>query len=127
MPQREHALPVPARMSRVAVVAPQARLREALATVADAGVVELSGALPSPNGPTLEALRRVERATAGRAAVTQPRLAPGVPDVVELERRGAADLLAGEVELERRAEAAVRHGSFASGSRNRGSISCTAS
>jgi V/A-type H+-transporting ATPase subunit I len=113
MPQREHALPVPARMSRVAVVAPQARLREALAVVADAGVVELAGALPSANGETLEALRRVERTAPGRAAA-QPRLAPGAPDVAELERLGAADLLAGEVELGRRAEAAVRHGSFAS-------------
>jgi V/A-type H+-transporting ATPase subunit I len=113
MPQHEHTLPVPARMSRVAVVAPQARLREALATVADAGVVELAGTLPSPNGETLEALRRVERATPGRG-VTELRLAPSVPDVAELERLGAADLLAGEVELERRAEAAVRHGSFAS-------------
>ena len=113
MPQHEHTFSVPARMSRVAVVAPQARLREALVTVADAGVVELAGTLPSPNGETLEALRRVERAAPGRA-VTELRLAPGVPDVAELERLGAADLLAGEVELERRAEAAVRHGSFAS-------------
>ena len=112
MPQREHALSVPARMSRVAVVAPRSRLREALVELADAGVVELAGALPTASGETVEALRRVEHAAKSGAA-PQPRLAPVAPDVAELERLGATDLLAGEVELERRAEAAVRHGSFA--------------
>ena len=104
------ALPVPARMCRVAVVAPASRLREALVAVADSGSVELAGTLPSPSGEAVEALRRVERAG---SAAPQPRLAPERPDTAELERVGAADLLAGEVELERRAESAVRRGSFA--------------
>lgn len=105
-------LAIPARMSRVAIVAPRARLRDALVEVADAGVVELVGPLAPPQGEALEALRRVERASV-RAGPARPRLAPAPPDVGELERRGERELLAGEVELGRRANAAVRHGSFA--------------
>jgi V/A-type H+-transporting ATPase subunit I len=99
-------------MSRVAIVAPRARLREALVEVADAGVVELVGPLPPPQGEALEALRRVERLSV-RAGPARPLLASAPPDVAELERRGERELLAGEVELGRRANAAVRHGSFA--------------
>ncbi|HSP72993.1 MAG TPA: V-type ATPase 116kDa subunit family protein, partial [Gaiellaceae bacterium] len=84
--------------------------REALVAVADSGSVELAGTLPSPSGEAVEALRRVERAG---AAAPKPRLAPEPPDTAELERLGAAELLAGEVELERRVESAVRRGSFA--------------
>ena len=104
--------PVPARMSRVAIVAPEPSLRDALAVVADAGVVQLVGGLPAPEGEELEALRRLERAAAenGRAG---PSLAPEAVDPGELEQLGRHDLLAGEVELERRAGAAVRHGRFA--------------
>jgi V/A-type H+/Na+-transporting ATPase subunit I len=105
-------LAIPARMSRVAIVAPRARLREALVEVADAGVVELVGTVPPPQGEEIEALRRVERLSL-RAGPAQPRLAPEPPDIAELERRGGRELLAGEVELARRADAAVRHGSFA--------------
>jgi V/A-type H+-transporting ATPase subunit I len=109
MPRPEHALTLPARMTRVAVVAPAARLRDALVAVADSGVVELAGTLPSAGGEALEALRRLERQGGnGR----RPALAEHAPDVAELERLGAADVLAGEVELERRAAAAVAHGSF---------------
>ncbi len=108
----EHGLGIPARMSRVAVVAPAARLREALVTLADVGVVELAGTLPSPSGEALEALRRLQRQ--GRDGDSpEPRLSAEPSDPEVLERLGAADLLAGEVELERRVEAAVRHGSFA--------------
>ena len=42
-----------------------------------------------------------------------PRLAPQAVDPGELERLGRHDLLAGEVELVRRGDAAVRHGRFA--------------
>jgi V/A-type H+-transporting ATPase subunit I len=105
----EHALP--ARMARVAIVAPRARLREALAAVAEAGCVELSGPLPPPGGEELEALRRLGHNGAGPE--TEPRLAAVRSDPAELERHGARDLLAGEVELVRRAEAAVKRGSFA--------------
>ncbi|HLG07879.1 MAG TPA: V-type ATPase 116kDa subunit family protein [Gaiellaceae bacterium] len=99
-------------MSRVAIVAPRARLREALVELADAGVVELVGAVPPPQGEEIEALRRVERLSL-RAGPARPCLAPEPPDVAELERRSERELLAGEVELARRADAAVRHGSFA--------------
>jgi V/A-type H+-transporting ATPase subunit I len=98
-------------MARIAIVAPAARLRDTLAAVADVGTVELAGTLPSPSGEALEALRRVERMRAD--GQPQPLLSPVPPDVAELERTGAADLLAGEVELGRRAAAVARHGSFA--------------
>jgi hypothetical protein len=99
-------------MSRIAIVAPEASLRDALAAVADAGVVQLVGTLPAPEGEELEALRRLERAAAdnGRAG---PRLALRPVDPGELERLGRHDLLAGEVELGRHVDAAVRHGRFA--------------
>ena len=109
MRQPEHALPLPARMARVAVVAPTSRLRDALVAVADSGTVELARGPASPSGEALEALRRLER---GRGAAAAPSLSPVLVDPAELERAGAAGLLAGEVELVRRAETAVEHGSF---------------
>lgn len=109
---RRRELGLPARMSRVAVVAPVARLRDALVVLADAGAVELVNPLGPPEGEAVEALRRLERVARADGRV-QPRLAAETPDLAELERRGARDLLAGEVELERRAAAAVRRGSFA--------------
>ncbi len=105
-------LAIPARMSRVAVVAPRAHLRDALVQLADAGTVELVGPLPPAQGEELEALRRVERRSP-RTGPAHACVAPEPPNVVELERRGERALLAGEVELQRRGEAAVRHGSFA--------------
>jgi V/A-type H+-transporting ATPase subunit I len=110
MPPSEHTLTLPARMARVAVVAPAARLRDALAAVAAAGTVELAGPPAAASGEALEALRRLQRQGRDEA---RPLLARSRPDIAELERRGAAELLAGEVELERRAAAAVGHGSFA--------------
>jgi V/A-type H+-transporting ATPase subunit I len=102
---------MPARMARIALVAPATRLREALVAVAADGQVELVGPLPSASGTAFEALRRLERARPDTGE--QPRLAPEPPDVTILEREGAVDLLAGEVELERRAAAAIERGSFA--------------
>ncbi|HEU6444379.1 MAG TPA: V-type ATPase 116kDa subunit family protein [Gaiellaceae bacterium] len=111
MRQPEHALTLPARMVRIAIVAPRARLRETLVELADSGTVELAGTLPTAGGEALEALRRLEReGTNGSAG---PVLAPARPDVPGLERAGAVDLLRGEVELERRSATAVEHGSFA--------------
>ena len=101
-------------MSRVACVAPSARLRSMLAVIADSGVVQLVAPLPAPQGEVVEALRRVERSAAGGSKATAaPRLAAASPAVAELEHAGRRDLLAGEVELERRAEAAVRRAGFA--------------
>jgi V/A-type H+/Na+-transporting ATPase subunit I len=111
MSRRE--LGVPARMSRVAIVAPRSRLRETLVALADSGAVELAGHLSPPEGEEIEALRRLERRSPSTDARRRPRLAPETPDPAELEERGASALLAGEVELKRRAAAAVRHGAFA--------------
>jgi V/A-type H+-transporting ATPase subunit I len=99
-------------MSRVAVVVPRARLRGALVELADAGIVELLGPLPPAQGEELEALRRVERRRP-RVGPVQAHLSREPPDIAELERTDARDLLAGEVEIRRRAEAAVRHGPLA--------------
>ncbi|HXV57937.1 MAG TPA: V-type ATPase 116kDa subunit family protein [Gaiellaceae bacterium] len=110
MTAREHA--APARMSRVAVVADEARLRDALAVVADSGSVELAGTPPAPDGPALEALRRLERAAAGNGRV-EPRIAHAPAAPGELEQAGRRDLLHGEVELGRRAAGALRHGRYA--------------
>ena len=76
MPLPETVLPV--RMRRIAVVAPRDRLREALVALADDGGVELSGELPAPAGPRVDALRRLEREP-GRArasAADQPHRRP---------------------------------------------------
>jgi len=109
MPSSELFLPV--QMSRVAVVAPQSRLRDALLLVAEAGSVELVGTLPPAAGETLEALRRVE--TAHPETTREPaRLTTSPVDVAGLERAGARGLLAGEVELQRRVEMARSQGSF---------------
>ncbi len=108
---RLRELAIPTRMSRVAIVAPETRLREALAEVADAGSVELVGNPPAPEGEALEALRRLERRGSAGGQVV-PRLSRAARDVSELERTGRRDLLAGEVELGRRAETAVPHGRF---------------
>ena len=104
---------VPARMRRVAIVAARQRLRDALAEVADAGTVELSGALAPAAGEAVEALRRLER-TAGRLdGALRPRLRRRAPDLAELERHGDRELLAGEVALRQRTERAVAHDGYA--------------
>lgn len=101
-----------ARMSRVAVVAPLDRLRAALVAIAATGLVELAGPLPPAEGAELEALRRLDRLPAGDGRA-EPRLASEHVAADELESLGRRDLLAGEVELARRAAAAVRHGRYA--------------
>ncbi len=105
----QRALPV--RMRRVAVVALAEQVRDVLVAMAQIGVIDLSGPLGSGEGPALEALRRLESAQLGGSTVT-PGLARVAPDVAELERRGARELLAGEVELDRRKASAVQHGDF---------------
>jgi V/A-type H+-transporting ATPase subunit I len=108
MPSADFVLPK--RMSRVAVVAPQALVREVLVALAAAGAVELVGNLPPPEGEEVEALRRVHRA--GGAAATEPAVLDRRPDIAALERAGESGPLEGEVELVRRARLAVPHGSF---------------
>jgi len=108
MPSAEFALPV--RMSRIALVAPRARLRETLVEVARQECVEFAGVPSAPEGEAVEAVRRLAR-DGGPAAT--PVLAVQAPEIEQLERAGRGDLLAGEVELERRAGMALDHGSFA--------------
>jgi len=99
-------------MSRVALVAPASRLRATLVVLADCGTVQLVGPLPAAHGEAVEALRRLERATSAVPAAA-PAISEQAPEIEELERRGGSELLAGEVELARRAGAAVRRGRFA--------------
>jgi V/A-type H+-transporting ATPase subunit I len=100
MPWHERSGPVP--MRRVAVVAPTRRWRRVLIAVADSGMVEPEEASHVP-GPEWQ------RSTTelGEAAST-PRLAPEEPDVEALRAAGRADLLAGEAELKRVTDAALR-------------------
>ncbi len=100
-------------MVRVAFVAPEPRLRAMLVTLAGAGAAQLVGPLPAPHGDAVEALRRLERARNGASpAPAVAAVSPTLPAVAELEHAGRRDLLTGEVELERRAEAAVHRGGF---------------
>ncbi len=104
-------LVLPKRMSRVAVVTPRTRVRDALVALAASGAVELVGNLPPAEGEVVEALRRLQRA--GEGIATEPSVLDQRPDVHELERSAERGLLEGEVELGRRAGLAVSHGSFA--------------
>lgn len=105
----ERAMPV--RMGRVAIVALRGRTREVLVALAESAVVDLAGPLGAGEGAALEALRRLE--SRGRRGGREAALSREPPDVQELERSGAAELLAGEVEIDRRVGSAVRHGSYA--------------
>ena len=107
---RSADLVLPKKMSRVAVVAPRARVREALVVLAASGVVELVGNLPPPEGEEVEALRRLHRA--GVAATEPAVVLDRRPDINALEGAGECGLLEGEVELVRRSRLAVPHGSF---------------
>ena len=98
------------RMSRVAVVSPRARARDALVELARAGCVELAGNLPQAEGDEAEALRRLKNLVT--EAQESPALLRSPPEVSSLERRGKIGLLTGEVELQRRSRLAVEHGSF---------------
>jgi V/A-type H+/Na+-transporting ATPase subunit I len=109
MARDERALPV--RMRRVAVAAPAHRARDVLVAMAQLGAVDLSGPLGSGEGPALDALRRIESTRHGGASAA-PALTHDTPDLAALERHGARELLAGEVELDRRRASAVAHGDF---------------
>jgi V/A-type H+-transporting ATPase subunit I len=96
MSWRERLQPVP--MQRVALVAPVEALRTVLLRVAGAGIVELDEPANRDRQP-------------GRAA--GPVLSPAPPDPEGWRRAGRQDLLAGEAQLEQRAEGAVARGSVA--------------
>jgi V/A-type H+/Na+-transporting ATPase subunit I len=106
MPWRDRARPV--RMERVALLAPTPALREVLVRVADTGLVELDK-LGTVESASTDAGRRLQRLAGGSHVA--PALASQTPDLEALEKAGAADLLAGEAQLEERAAGAVPRGS----------------
>jgi V/A-type H+-transporting ATPase subunit I len=97
----------PVRMQRVALLAPTTALRDALVRVADTGLVELDK-LSTVDAVATEAGRRLQRVVGGN--LVTPALAAHAPDLAALERADAADLLAGEAQLEERIAGAVRRG-----------------
>ena len=108
MPWRE-ALE-PARMQRVAIVAPQERLRPVLLTLASRGCVEPE--LLGVSGTEAEAvLQRVQ--SQGQRKPTTPILSRETPDVMALERVGDAAALAGELQLQKVEASMIRQGSTA--------------
>ncbi|MCH0559288.1 MULTISPECIES: V-type ATPase 116kDa subunit family protein [Streptomyces] len=118
MPWSEAMTPV--RMRRVAVIVPRTALRDALVRIAAAGCVELDRAEEAAPGPAALRLRRLQGRggpappgavvpRTGRAAV----LAASAPDLDQLEHQRSTGLLAGEAQLEERAQGAVRRGEVA--------------
>jgi len=107
-PRRPHGPALPARMTRVALVAADDSLRDVLVRVAAAAAVEIGppgggqGPAPAPAGEAACRLRRSGHP--GPAAA----LSAARPDLDTLERAGRYDLLAGEAQLEAYAAAAVR-------------------
>jgi V/A-type H+-transporting ATPase subunit I len=100
-------IPAPVRMCRVAIATLSAHLRPVLVRLARQGEVELAGEVPAPQGEANDALRRLDGAepvTGTRRGVT---LSVTEPDLHALEQQQARDLLAGEVELDRRRRMAV--------------------
>ena len=94
-------------MQRIAVVAPQSGLRDALVAVADAGVVQLDDP-PSTEGMTLgEAAQRLQRLGSQDRQITAM-LSATAPDLEALEGAGRADLLTGEAQLQQYAAGAVQ-------------------
>jgi len=100
----ESALPV--RMQRVALVAPSSTLRDVLARVADAAVMQIDDD-DRPGGPITAPAIETQLSTA-RQRSAAPLLAAVAPDEAELARSGRHDLLAGEAELRGHATAALR-------------------
>jgi V/A-type H+-transporting ATPase subunit I len=105
LPEAVEAVP----MARIAVVGPADHVRAMLAVVAEVGVTELESSTNADSSEMSEALRRMHAAGAAEDA---PRLSDRSRVASELEAAGRADLLAGEVELERRSAAAATRGPF---------------
>lgn len=95
----------PARMARVAVVAPSASFRRTLVEVADAGLVELEELEPEFH-PAADALARLGSTRSRDGAQLQL----DAPDLSQLETQDQLDLILGEAELERRLGASVTRG-----------------
>lgn len=98
-------------MTRVAVVARSAAMRDALVRVADTGTVEIDRPVSPADLPASEASLALQRlAPAGQP---NPVLASALPDIVGLEHDGCVDLLAGESQLAEIRAQAVEHGEVA--------------
>ena len=100
----------PAQMQRIALVAVEDTLRDALVQVADAGVVQFDE--PALNqsaepGEAAQALQRLGFHSAPADAGTAMKLSAGPPDLRSWERDGRTDLLAGEAQLQLYAAGAV--------------------
>jgi len=104
-------IPLPTRMSRVALVAPVGSLRDMLACVAASAAVEIDRADADQDavGEAAARLRGGGAAPAGAvpARMASPALSAGPPDLDALHRAGRYDLLAGEAQLESYAAAAT--------------------
>ncbi|MFE5403031.1 V-type ATPase 116kDa subunit family protein [Streptomyces sp. NPDC056580] len=113
MPWSEAVTPV--RMRRVAVVVPQTGLREALVRIAEQGCVELDRAEEAAPGEAAVRLQRLRgRGTSsGSGSAAPAALAVTAPDLGLLDLRRRVALLAGEAQLEERAQGAVRQGEVA--------------
>ena len=96
----------PARMERVAIVAPATCVTPCCAAVADAGVVELERDRDPVAGPAHSAWERLRR-HAGQAGAVVPVLGAEDVDPAVLESAGDSAALAGEAELEEVRQAAV--------------------
>ncbi|WP_245790789.1 V-type ATPase 116kDa subunit family protein [Streptomyces monashensis] len=113
MPWSEAMTPV--RMRRVAVVVPQTGLRDALVRIAEEGCVELDRAEDAAPGAAAVRLQRLRgQGTTSESQSTAPAvLAVTAPDLDMLDHRRQVALLAGEAQLEERAQGAVRQGEVA--------------
>ena len=107
MPWSEALTPV--RMQRVAIVAPHAALRETLVLIAGAGCMEIDR-IDGPGRGARGAALRLRRL---RTEPTEAALSAAAPDLTALERAGRGELLAGEAQLEERADSAVVRGATA--------------
>ena len=96
----------PARMERVAVVAPTDRLRSVLVAVADAGVVQIERVGEKARGPAGEAWERARRAQVDDGQ-SVPVLELEPPDLATLEREGPLGVSVAEAELEGVSESAA--------------------
>ncbi len=94
----------PARMQRVAIIAPRESLRPVLVEVAASGLAELDVTAETGTG---QAARRLQRVAQGDG---EPALLAEEPDLDALAEAGRDDLLAGEAQLEQRAATAVNRG-----------------
>jgi V/A-type H+-transporting ATPase subunit I len=103
----------PVRMERVAIVAPLVHMRDVLAAVAAAGVVEPERIPGRSGGNAADALARMSARPGLISGVPVPVLGPASPDLAALEQDGRVAEIAGEAELEMVAASAVRRGRVA--------------